>query len=417
MLLHSHLQTNKANNIRTSVNFYSLSEIITWRFWRFNRLPISQFTYEGQLDGDGAPSGVGKWTDTVHGGEILTGHWRGGRPAAPYQSQEQRPNGGAFSAISLAFLNLGALHRVGFSTEFRGPQFGRASVECGRSGAFYAGFPEARLEKLSSFEAMMTASLSGRPLSHVNVLIYICGFNNSCEGASNMLGQMLALSSYPTDFLPIVFAWPGGNIPSYFQAKQVCESQRLEDEFVALVSQLQASGQVGRIDVIGHSQGCRFLAHCLSKPEMRSLNVNHLVLISPEADLEDFERDGEAICRNIGTVTIYAHPGDMALFWAQIFNSIGTGTFKASVGRRSEPIISKSSGKTLNMDIIDTTSLASNVEELHHSFFYLSREMLWDIQSLLVDGHRAKDRPLLIQRGEDQCYNFCSVPSSMTSIF
>ena len=69
------------------------------------------------------------------------------------------------------------------------------------------------------------------------------------------------------------------------------------------------------------------------------------------------------------------------------------------------------------MDIIDTTSLASNVEELHHSFFYLSREMLWDIQSLLVDGHRAKDRPLLIQRGEEQCYNFCSVPSSMTSIF
>ena len=50
--------------------------------------------------------------------------------------------------------------------------------------------------------------------------------------------------------------------------------------------------------------------------------MNHLVLISPEADLEDFERDGEAICGSIhGTVTIYAHPGDMALFWAQIFNS------------------------------------------------------------------------------------------------
>lgn len=356
--------------------------------------------------------------DTVHGGEILTGHWRAGRPVTPYQSQEQRPNGGAFSANSLAFLNLGSLHRVGFSTEFRGPQFGRAGVECGRSGAFYAGFPEARLETLPNFEAMMSASLAGRPLSRVNVLIYICGFNNSCEGASKMLGQMLALSSYPSDFLPIVFAWPGGNIPSYFQAKAVCESKRLEDEFVTLVSQLQASGLVSRIDVIGHSQGCRFLAHCFAKPGMRSLNVNHLVLISPEADLEDFERDGEAICGSIhGTVTIYAHPGDMALFWAQIFNSLGEGTFKRSVGRRSEPIVSRSSGKALDMDIIDTTSLASNVEELHHSFFYLSREMLWDIQSLLVEGHRAKHRPLLIERGDDQCYNFCSVPPAITSIF
>ena len=107
-----------------------LIEIITWRFWKFNRLPTSRFTYEGQLDGDGTPSGAGKWMDTVHGGEILTGHWRAGRPVAPYQSQEQRPNGGAFSANSLAFLNLGSLHRVGFSTEFRGPQFGRAGVEC-----------------------------------------------------------------------------------------------------------------------------------------------------------------------------------------------------------------------------------------------------------------------------------------------
>ena len=212
-----------------------------------------------------------------------------------------------------------------------------------------------------------------------------------------------------------------GNIPRFFSAKAVCESQRLRDEFSDLVGRLWASGQVTSIDVIAHSQGCRFLTHSFSKPEMQSLDIRHMVLISPEADLQDFEIDGDAILGNIrGFVTLYAHPHDTALFWAQMFNSMFAhdGNFRSSLGRRSDPIVSRESGESLDMDIINTSSLASNVEELHHSFFYLSREMLWDIQSLLVDGCRARDRPLLIQRGENsRCYHFCSVPSSMTTIF
>ena len=195
----------------------------------------------------------------------------------------------------------------------------------------------------------------------------------------------------------------------------------MRQEFNSLVNHLWASGHVESIDIVAHSQGCRFLTHSFAQPEMQSLGVRHLVFISPEADLEDFENNGESILHNIrGFVTLYAHPRDTALFWAQLFNTMfaRSGTFKKSLGRHFQPILGKASGEALDMDIIDTSYLASNVEELHHSFFYLSREMLWDIQALLVDGRRAEDRPLLIQRGESsRCYHFCSVPPSITTIF
>jgi esterase/lipase superfamily enzyme len=240
----------------------------------------------------------------------------------------------------------------------------------------------------------------------IRIVVYVCGFNNSCEAACKMYGQMLALSRYPPTFLHLLYSWPGGNLASYVQARQVCESQELEDEFFAFVSRLRACPEVSSVDLIGHSQGCRLLTNCVSKPRMLALKIRHLILASPEVDLDTFRADANSITANItGGVTVYTHPGDMALFWAQLVNTVAVQPhwhYKKSLGRCTKALKNNAGEDLRGVDVIDTSSLMSNVEELHHSFFYLSREMLEDMRTLLVEDVLASGRRerLLVQRHE-----------------
>lgn len=41
-----------------------------------------------------------------------------------------------------------------------------------------------------------------------DALFFIHGFNSSLEHCVGLLGQMLALGSFPGDMVPVIFAWP-----------------------------------------------------------------------------------------------------------------------------------------------------------------------------------------------------------------
>lgn len=50
-------------------------------------------------------------------------------------------------------------------------------------------------------------------------ILFIQGFNSSAEGAMTLLGQLLALGSFPGDIAPVVFAWPCTTILCYLMVR------------------------------------------------------------------------------------------------------------------------------------------------------------------------------------------------------
>ena len=46
------------------------------------------FGYEGEVDDEGKPHGLGTWTDNARHGECLQGVWQHGRPIGPFRGSE-----------------------------------------------------------------------------------------------------------------------------------------------------------------------------------------------------------------------------------------------------------------------------------------------------------------------------------------
>ena len=48
------------------------------------------FIFNGEVDHNFLPNGIGQWRDSDKNGEFLNGHWKHGLPEAPFQSREYR---------------------------------------------------------------------------------------------------------------------------------------------------------------------------------------------------------------------------------------------------------------------------------------------------------------------------------------
>jgi len=69
----------------------------------------------------------------------------------------------------------------------------------------------------------------------------------------------------------------------------------------------------------------------------------------------------------------------------------------------------------LDLDIIDTGDLDSNMSERHHSFFNINRLMVDDLYDLIVTGKRAEERTSRL-KATGKVYRFTILPSSVVMV-
>mmetsp|Transcript_3835 Transcript_3835/g.4423 ORF Transcript_3835/g.4423 Transcript_3835/m.4423 type:complete len:820 (+) Transcript_3835:32-2491(+) len=66
--------------------------------------------------------------------------------------------------------------------------------------------------------------------------------------------------------------------------------------------------------------------------------------------------------------------------------------------------------KWLDLDIIDTTILDTNIKNIRHSSFNVNPHVLKDLEDLIITGERAAKRSKLLHR-EGNIYSYCQAPS------
>ena len=289
----------------------------------------------------------------------------------------------------------------------------------------------------------------------VDVLIFVPGYNSTLLSTLELLGQMLLLNAMPSNIVPFCFKWPGGNFTAYRRAQQVCEGAEIVARFDTLVGSLLATGQVRRIHLLGHSMGCRALVNILVTS--RFSGFGQCILAQPEVDLSTFRERCGVMARSVANLTVYVNRGDVALWGAELFNRIFAvydGSHEAegeadaatacsdeeegretmgfascpSMGRgccgRPHPSLGRASagplldayGSPASCDVVDTSSMHSNVNEIRHSFFHLSRETLEDIRQIVVEGSSAKHRKgrLVLRSNADfpsNIFDVCVAPN------
>ena len=67
-------------------------------------------------------------------------------------------------------------------------------------------------------------------------------------------------------------------------------------------------------------------------------------------------------------------------------------------------------GSWLDLDVIDTTTLDTNVNNLRHAAFSVNTVLLRDIEEIIVTGRRAAKRTSLLHK-EGNVFEYCQAPS------
>ena len=454
---------------------YRLKPAVSFKF--VHQEPFKTFTYKGMLGRYGLPHGEGQYIERTDGDEILNGIWRDGYPIAPFTSREQRTKGagGSFSGKRVLFVNTSTSSPIRHSSAltFQEPFYGIASVESNVSGIFYSGFPHAEAVALSTdfdeiFEEMCSiritnddrensssnnSTTSASSSGKYEVLIFFHGYNSYVSEACRTFGQMLSLASYPANIIPTVFSWPAGRLYNFSQAKAVCEGDELYYQFVSFLHLLQQREDVAKIHVLSHSMGCRAIVSILGRmasegpfmpnntpPSSTSSpvvtvvtaplinKVGIIALANPEADLHRFRSMARGICRICDRVTVYVNEKDFALLCASIFNSRVycrshcrcsiAFDFEPSLGRAAKDMLDEEGDILEKVDVIDTSTISSNIHEIRHSFFYISREMIEDMRELFTYSAPAAQRTarLLRRSQEGNCFDICVAPKSVSTI-
>lgn len=265
----------------------------------------------------------------------------------------------------------------------------------------------------------------GAAEEQLDSLIFVPGFNSTLLSALEIVGQMLLMSGLDSSRVAtIVFKWPGGALPSFYDAQQLCQGYEVVESFDALVASLHAASapsRVRRVHILAHSMGCRVLLNVLTTS--RFADFGQVVFAQPELDLDAFRAAAAFCATRCENITVYVNAGDRALFGAEIFNrtfpSSGCcsrllGQSHPSLGRASRSSLLDSEGYCVEgVDIIDTSSVHSNVTEIKHSFFHLSRETIDDVKDIVLSGLPAvKRKGRLIQRNNSgNVFDVCVAPA------
>eukprot|EP00667_Euglena_gracilis_P009699 EG_transcript_9865 len=269
------------------------------------------------------------------------------------------------------------------------------------------------------------------------VLLYFPGFNQSLECTCERLGQFLALGDFPSHVKPIIFSYPAGHILTYFQARQIGAESTATAQ--AARELLQALGQAGvrQLHVMAHSMGARAWLNALhicldllggpGSQGPSQLQLTTCTLLNPDYEHQTFiTRDFETLRSLCSHITLYGDTRDEALWYAEIFNSKrGPGQWlprpQPSLGRsiyhlkhtrgafsppkrRRRLQASNTECEWLDMDVIDTSWMETNVHNTRHSYFNINNQLIEELRDIITFQLRAAERPrLALQEGNVYC--------------
>jgi hypothetical protein len=246
---------------------------------------------------------------------------------------------------------------------------------------------EVQILKLSRSAMELTVEGWKRRRVSSEAVLFVPGFNCTLKEALELLGQMIALGNLSPEYKPLIFNWPGGSLLQYPQAIILAEQQQIRDDFVNTVRNLAKSG-ISKVHILCHSLGARVVMNAsadfykcfrlISQQSNDDLEVDGLIelgsmtIMNPEAPLDIFKSVRLPNLKFFtDLVTVYANNGDVALTAAEFYN------WKKMLGCRGSMLydIDQESGekKYLDVDVVDTTELDTNVQGAKHSFFFLNK--------------------------------------------
>jgi len=334
------------------------------------------------------------------------------------------------------------------------------------------------------------------PIKTRDALIFLPGFNSWLKHSAETLGQMVAMTNLSRHVYPVIFSWPGGQIPSYRNASFISATEENRRYFLQMLRGLQQEG-FQNIHIVTHSLGVQTLmsafenktdesssdvSDCFrpapafadtsaSVAEVGKLVCRTITMLNPDFPVLAFREHGfKSIRRVCRCITVVGDKNDQALWWSGVINGACNAlkydppTVLDSVARRQEtglvfqqPIgrdieslyidgrlsddsvipfehkpkdnnsslaaangvrdvslhsTRKNGGNIawLDVDVIDTTGLDTNVNDLRHAAFSVNSILLRDIEELVVSGKRACDRTTLLHKAGN-VYEYCHAPS------
>ncbi|KAL7553515.1 hypothetical protein ACHAWF_017587 [Thalassiosira exigua] len=325
-----------------------------------------------------------------------------------------------------------------------------------------------------------------------DALIFLPGFNSVVKHSVETFGQMLAMSKLTQHVYPVLFAWPGGQVPTYRHASFISASENNRKHFLKMLQGLQSEG-IQNIHIISHSLGVQTLmsvfedaddgspspvsnffvpapTHSDAAPSVTNLGkqlvCRSITMLNPDFPVQAFREKGFRSIRRVAQlITVVGDATDQALFWSSLINGLcnffdyAPSSVLDSEARREEkgfhlqqPIgrnidclyverdtdhgdanaifqprrgsvdsvtlgdrpqtehTDESAKDWLDCDVIDTTGLDTNVNNLRHSAFNVNSILLRDIEEIIVTGKRAADRATLLHI-KGNVFEYCHAPS------
>jgi esterase/lipase superfamily enzyme len=296
------------------------------------------------------------------------------------------------------------------------------------------------------------------PTTSKEGLLFIHGIYHDLEDSLKRFGHFLASSHFPSHIKPFVWNWPSSSNPlMYPYAKDNAANPDYHKDFLRFLLSIRNSG-INTLHIMCHSMGTRFLMHAfpmvqsifkkkapheifsdidgpggsdnigrqnhvpqnpgLQAPpppgspqvlwEGDGMELVNLILLNPDYEVDSFTSSHQELSAYVRTITIYADSRDGALRLAHRLNS------QASLGANVKALYDQH-GTLLDLDIIDTGELDSNVSSSRHGFFNVSRPMVDDLYDLIINNNRAEDRSSRL-RPYRSVYRFTVIPATVMDI-
>ena len=314
-----------------------------------------------------------------------------------------------------------------------------------------------------------------------DAVVFFPGYNCWLKHSLEVFGQLCAMTNLSQRVYPIIYQWPGGQVPTYRWAEHASATKDNRKGVFDLLCGLEAEG-IQNVHFVTHSLGVQSMmaafedssdgspspvSECfrsVNNPDLFSsfiegdkLVLKSITMLNADFPVNAFVEHGfRSIRRKTSIITLVGDRADFALFVSELINggcnffgseqpsvldsqirkeqtgfhyqtAIGRAIDKLYFAPHFEPendgvnlifqgipsVGSKKDehpGSWLDLDVIDTTTLDTNVNNLRHAAFSVNTVLLRDIEEIIVTGRRAAKRTSLLHK-EGNVFEYCQAPS------
>ena len=236
--------------------------------------------------------------------------------------------------------------------------------------------------KTDAARAEMAEKLKGSDSKAL--LLFVHGYNVGFSEAAMRTAQL----AYDLRFagVPLFFSWPSAaQVIAYLKDSETAQlSEAAFDQLLEDLSELGATD----IYVIAHSMGSRIVSQVLKSRVDRGMSTSHvseLLLAAPDINADLFQTViAPKLAAMQGTrTTVYASSSDLALRASNAVHG-----FKRAGDTTEGVLVSR------GLETIDASNVSLVMRAFGHSYLMDSASVLKDIQSIIREKLRAKQRGL-----------------------